>query len=449
MSTAVIPAVRRSWVDRMMALATEVRAGEGAGALLLAMNVFLLLGSYYLLKTVREALILSESGAEVKSYASAGQALLLLFVIPAYGALASRMNRIKLITWTSLFFAGNLVLFYLAGQAGLREGVVFYLWLGIYNNFVIAQFWAFANDIYTEDQGKRLFPVIGIGSSLGAWLGAEAAKYSIGIFGPYPTMLVVAVVLVLCVLMTRVSNNWAVSGSASQQRSAAKPLSSDGGFELIFHDRYLLLIATLVLLLNIVNSTGEFLLGKLVTAEAIKHVGAGAALAAARGKYIGQFYGEFFGAVNLLGLLMQTFLASRVLKYLGVRGALFILPVIAFGAYGLLLVYPALAVVRMVKILENSTDYSIQSTTKQALFLLTSREAKYKAKTAIDTFVVRMGDMLQAALVFTGTKLALGLQSFAAVTMVMTVLWLTVAGLIFKEHLALEARQRKIHGPNV
>lgn len=447
MSTAVIPAVRRSWVDRMMALATEVRPGEGAGALLLALNVFLLLGSYYLLKTVREALILSESGAEVKSYASAGQALLLLFVIPAYGALASKMNRIRLITWTSLFFAGNLVLFFLAGQAGLRQGVVFYLWLGVYNNFIIAQFWAFANDIYTEDQGKRLFPVIGIGSSLGAWVGAEAAKYSIGVFGPYPTMLVVAGVLVVCVGMTRVSNRKAMSASGSQQRTASRPLSSDGGFELIFHDRYLMLIAVLVLLLNVVNSTGEFLLGKLVTAEAVRHIGAGAELAAARGKFIGQFYGDFFAAVNLLGLLMQTFLASRVLKYLGVRGALFILPVIAFGAYGLLLVYPMLAVVRMVKILENSTDYSIQSTTKQALFLLTSREAKYKAKTAIDTFVVRTGDMLQAALVFAGTKMALGLQSFAGITMVLTVLWLTIAGLIFREHQALEARQRKIHGP--
>ena len=129
--------------------------------------MFLLLAAYYMLKTAREVFILTEGGAEVKSYSSAGQAILLLALVPAYGAFASRVNRVRLVQWVTLFFASNLVLFVLAVQAGLHVGIVYFLWVGIFNLMAIAQFWAFATDLYTKEQGKRLFPLIGVGSSLG------------------------------------------------------------------------------------------------------------------------------------------------------------------------------------------------------------------------------------------------------------------------------------------
>ena len=146
-----ITAAKKSALERVLSIFTKVKAGEGVSALLLALNVFLLLGSYYLLKTVREPLILTEAGAEIKSYAAAGQALLLLFVIPAYGAIAGRVNRVRLITWVTLFFVSNLAIFYVLGQAGLHVGVAFFLWIGIFNVLVVAQFWAFANDVFTEE----------------------------------------------------------------------------------------------------------------------------------------------------------------------------------------------------------------------------------------------------------------------------------------------------------
>ena len=89
-----------------------------------------------MLKTAREVFILTEGGAEVKSYSSAGQAILLLGLVPAYGAFASRVNRVRLVTWVTLFFASNLVLFVLAVQAGLRVGIVYFLWVGIFNVMV-------------------------------------------------------------------------------------------------------------------------------------------------------------------------------------------------------------------------------------------------------------------------------------------------------------------------
>ena len=119
--------------------------------------------------------------------------------------------------------------------------------------------------------------------------------------------------------------------------------------------------------------------------------------------------------VNLVSFLLQAFVVSRIFKYIGVRGALFILPVIALGGYTMIALMPVFAVVQWAKILENSTDYSIQNTTRHALFLPTSREAKYKAKQAIDSFFVRAGDMLQAAVVFIGTMLAFSVRGYALV----------------------------------
>jgi AAA family ATP:ADP antiporter len=427
-------AVRPNALDRALSAFAPVRAGEGATSLLLAVNVFLLLASYYVLKTIRESLILTEGGAEVKSYAAAGQAALLLLVVPAYGALASRVNRIRLISWVTLFFISNLVIFAALGNGGVPVGIAFFLWVGIFNVLVIAQFWAFANDVYTEEQGKRLFAIVGVGSSLGAWVGAYAAGVLFDSFGPYQLMIFSAVLLFACIVFSHIVNRRERSESVAEKRQSQEPLGKEGGFKLVLQSRYLLLIAFLIVLLNVVNTTGEFLLGKLVVENADQAVAASGAAEEAKQAYIGQFYGNFFSWVNLIGFLLQLFAVSRIFKWIGVRGALFILPCIALGGYGLLIAFPILAAVRVAKILENSTDYSIQNTARHALFLPTSREAKYKAKAAIDTFFWRFGDMLQAGVVFAGTQLAFAVPHFAALNLVFVGIWLFVVGLIYREH---------------
>ncbi len=287
-------------LDRALTILAPVRAGEGAGALLLAGNVFLLLASYYVVKTVRESLILSEGGAEIKSYSAAGQALLLLLIVPAYGAFASRVNRIRLISWVTLFFVSHLAIFAVMGFRGFHVGIPFFLWVGIFNVLVIAQFWAFANDLYTEEQGKRLFAIVGVGSSLGAWAGSSVAGELFARFGPYNLMLLGAGLLLSCVVVSWLINNRESSRQAGSGETAAeKPLGKEGGFQLIRKDRYLLLIALLVLLLNVVNTTGEFLLGKLVVGAAEEAVAAANVAAAnvdaLKAAFIGEFYGNFFG----------------------------------------------------------------------------------------------------------------------------------------------------------
>jgi len=302
----------------------------------------------------------------------------------------------------------------------------------------VAQFWAFANDLYNSERGKRLFPVIGVGASLGAVVGSGLASIVFGGIGPYRLMLIAAAGLLVPVGLTvwvhrresamlrAVPRAASENASAKEETSGEQPLSRTGGFQLVASNRYLRLIALLVLVFSLVNTLGGFILNSMITAEA----GGDRAL-------IGTMAGRIQTWVNLVSFLMQAFLVSRIFKYVGVRVALFILPAIALGGYTMIALIPVFAVVQWAKILENSTDYSIQNTTRHALFLPTSREAKYKAKQAIDSFFVRAGDMLQAAVVFIGTMLAFNIRGYALVNIALVLVWIGLAVAIAREHRVL------------
>jgi ATP:ADP antiporter, AAA family len=424
-------------LERFLSLFADVRGGEGLSALLLAANIFLLLAGYSLMKPARDGLILTEGGAAVASYSAAGQALLLMLVVPLYGWLGTRVVRIKLISIMMIFFSGTLLLFYLGGQAGLREGVAFYIWLGIINVFIVSQFWAFANDIYTEGQGRRLFPLIGVGQSLGAWVGAVSVVPLVRQlnYTPYTLMLLGAITLLVALGLTLMVN---IRESSQAQAHVAETnqakLGSQGGFELVLKDRYLFWIAILIVLLNVVNTTGGYVLNVLIVNEATARFGASEANIAASRQFVTAFSGSIIATVNLVGFLLQLFVTSRVIRLMGVRGALFILPVLALINYSIIAIAPILAVVRIGKIMENSTDYSIQNTLRQALFLPTSREAKYKAKAAIDTFFTRTGDVISAGFVALGAFLGLAVASFAWLNVGLTLIWIWVARNIAREH---------------
>jgi AAA family ATP:ADP antiporter len=412
-----------------------VRPGEGVTVVLMALNLFLVLTAYYMLKTIREALILTEGGAAVKTYSSAGQALLLLGLVPAFGALASRVKRVLLLRAVTLFFIANVVLFFLAGVGGLHVGVPFFIWVGIFNVMIVAQYWALANDVYTPDQGKRLFAVVALGSNVGAWLGALGAGWIIRHVGPYRLMLVAAAVLGCCVVVAEVVNRReADRARAGKAKEAEQPLGKEGGFELIAKDRYLLLIALLIVILNVVNTTGEYILGKFVVAESVARFGSEEATVDERQKFIGGFYGDFFSYVNLASFLLQMFAVSRIIRILGVGGAMFVHPLVAFVGYLSVFRWPGLMAARICKTFDNTIDYSLGKTAQQALWLPTSREAKYKAKQAVDAFFMRAGDVIAAGLVFLGERMAFAMPTFAAVNVGLAVVWALILSRLAPEN---------------
>jgi AAA family ATP:ADP antiporter len=146
-------------LDRALRLFGDVRAGEGGTVLLMCLNVYLLLVGYYILKTVREPLILLAGGAELKSYAAAAQALALILYVPLYGWVAQRLPRQQFLAVVILFFVACIQLFFLGSHLGVPHlGFLFFVWVGIFSLTTIAQFWSYANEIYTRPEGNRLFP---------------------------------------------------------------------------------------------------------------------------------------------------------------------------------------------------------------------------------------------------------------------------------------------------
>lgn len=424
----------------------SVRAGEWPAVARFVCGLGLLLTAYYILKVVREPLILATGSAVSRSYARAAQAGLLVAVVPLYSALANRIAPAVLVQYVFLFFVTSLLAFVGLGIAGVAVGFAFFVWLGIFSTMSIAQFWSLANDLLTEVEGERLFPLVAIGGTLGAIAGAQIASHGIGALGPFGLMLLAALLVAGSMACTAAGERaWRRRGpapggsfvAAGAQDGTRVVHDPHSGFTLLLGDRYLLLIACAVLLVNVVNTTGDYMLADLVS-RAADAASAGAVDAeAARRIWIGVFYGNFQTAISALTALAQMLLVARLFQRAGLERALFVLPAIVLFGYGTVALLPLLGLLAAVKVLENSTEYSLQNTLQQALFLPTSRDAKYKAKAAIDTFVVRAGDVGSAALVWFGTQLALGVQGFAVVNVCIGLLWLLLIVRLARRHRAL------------
>jgi AAA family ATP:ADP antiporter len=419
-------------VGRLLGVFGDVRAGEVGTALLLLSNIFVMLAGYYVCKTVREPLILLGGGAAIKSYASAGQAILLMAFVPLYGWFASRVDRVRLLLGVSLFFIVNLELFWLAGRAGVPfVGIAFYIWVGIFSTAIIAQFWSYGNDLFDKPTAERLFPVIGIGATLGSPLGAAFAErlFARGA-NPFTLLHVAAGCLGISMLLY-----WLVERREGTRRThrTAPLMAGDNGFTLLAKNSYLGLICILLLVLNLVNTTGEYILSASVVDSANQMAASKPGFS--REAYIGAFYGNYFFWVNVLAIVLQTFVASRLVRHFGIAGVLFALPIVALGAYSVVAVGAGIMLVRIAKTAENATDYSIMNLARQLLWVPTSREEKYKAKQAADTFIVRLGDVLAAVLVWVGTTaLALTSHGFAFANLLLVAVWLGLAYVLFREY---------------
>jgi AAA family ATP:ADP antiporter len=199
-------------------------------------------------------------------------------------------------------------------------------------------------------------------------------------------------------------------------------------------------MAALVLMLNVVNTSGEYVFARYIVATSESMFGTGPEGSAARQQFVGQSYASYFGYVSLFGFLLQLFVVSRLFKFLGIGRSLLVHPIVAISGYILMLRAPSFEVIRLLKIADNSLNYSLGNTTMQALWLPTSRETKFKAKQAIDSFCVRAGDVLQAGVVYAGELTALSVSGFAAINLAAAAGWLGVA-LGLRHHLRWRAQR--------
>lgn len=445
-----------NFTDRILKIFSEVKPGESITVLILLFDVFLLLFSYSLLKPVREALILAQSeadlqlllntnlpdwlinifknlgGPQFKAASSGVQALVMLGFIPLYSWFVSRVKRLYLLIGVTGFYLINIVILYMLFIANTPFiGFIFYVWLGIFNMSMVAQFWSFANDIYTKQVGERLFPIIVIGQTAGAPLGAALAKKLVR-RPTFQFILLAGTILLIYLGLSLIAHFREVRSSHVQDQKRdieTKKLIKGNGFNLIFKNRYIMLIAFLILMLNFVNTGGENMLGQIVLEKANAVSPEDTAI------FVRAFYADFNLWVNITALLLQAFLVSRIVKYKGLKGVLLMLPFVALGVYGLIGLGIGFAATRWLKTAENSTDYSVMNTGRAMLWLPTTREEKYKAKQTVDTFFVRFGDMAAAIVFIVGTTvLSFGIKQLAWINVYGGIVWLLLVIAALRKH---------------
>jgi AAA family ATP:ADP antiporter len=452
---------RLSRTERILQIFTDIRPGEGPKALLMFANIFLILCAYYFIKPLREGWIaISDisglSKMEVKAYSSFAQSALLLLVVGWYGRLAGRWKRSVLITRATLFCISNMIIFWFLQPGFFFErlpasGIIFYLWVGMFGVFVVAQFWTFCADIYTDESGRRLLPIIAIGATSGAAAGAWIVNLLVntGIVHSEALLLVAILPLLVSIMLTRfvdVRYSHSVPAPADKPVMPATAAEEKGlgflisGARLVLISRFLLAAALVTLLTNWVNTNGENLLFRVVqdtlAAQAVDQgVTEPQDILEFTRNGTTAFYGNFFFWVNIIALLLQSLVASRLLKHGGFAAILLILPVIALASYTIMALLPVLAIVKMMKIAENATDYSINNTSRHVLWLPVDSLMKFRGKPAIDTLYVRLGDGLAALTILVGVQiLSLTTRQFFIFNVSLVVLWLIFGIMLVREH---------------
>lgn len=269
---------------------TKIKPHERALVALLSLNLFLVLTVYYILKVVREPLILLEGGVSMRNAARGAQAALFLFLVPAYGWLANRRPPRHLVTEVFAAFWVMLLAFPLLAWIGVPIGFAFFVWLGIFSITVIAQLWSLANDVFSEEAGKRVFAMVAAGGTVGGLLGAQIVAVLKRWLDPMQLILVAGAIFAVSVVVTHVlrAKSDVVAPPTRDREDGTPPSHPLGGFAMIMQDRYLLLIAASVVLLNLVNTTGDQVMAMIVQRRSLT-----LASEAARQSFLMGYYASF------------------------------------------------------------------------------------------------------------------------------------------------------------
>jgi AAA family ATP:ADP antiporter len=280
------------------------------------------------------------------------------------------------------------------------------------------------------------------GAVCGSWITEVLVKS--GLFGTewllIVAMIPMAVSIILYRMVDRRMTQKTTGVEAPRQRETAPEGSGRSAISIIFSSRFLLATALVTLILSWVNTNGENLLFRTVQeflkGQALEeHISDPNTLLAFTRDGTTAFYGGFYFWVNTVALVLQAFAASRILKYGGFGVILLMMPVVALVSYTAMAFVPVLAIIRTMKIADNATDYSINNTARNVLWLPASAEIKYKGKPTIDSLFVRIGDGFAALTVLVGIQiLALSMVSFFIINVALILLWIALALVVIREY---------------
>lgn len=344
---------------------------------------FLLLLSFYLLRPLREAMGIAR-GADKLPLLMTGTLLAMLLANPVYAALVSRWPRRTFLPATCRFFAANMLLLallfrVLPGHGGTALGYVFYIWVSVFNLFVVAGFWGLMADVFVEDQGRRLFGFISVGGTLGAMAGAALTDALSRRVPPAVFFLVAAVALegaTRCMLALLARGRLDRPGS---REPGPKPLE---GLRLIVKSAYLQNLVAYMLLFTITSTLLYLKQGEIVAKAFTTQAARTSAFA------------RIDIWTNALTLTTQIFLTSRVVTRFGVAPVLVMLPLLTLLGFGALWIWPLFGTLAVVMVLRRGLHYALDRPARELLYIPLGAEEKYKSKAFIDTFIFRTGDVM-------------------------------------------------------
>jgi AAA family ATP:ADP antiporter len=428
-----------SRLQNLLSRACDIQAEEVRSTLASFSLVLILMGSYYNLRPLRDAMASDWTDAEV-SWLWTFTFFFSAIAVSLYGTAVTRVRFRALVPSVYGFFAASFVLFYLGTQsAGDRQLLdkAFYVWISVFSLFHISVFWSFMADTFSKPQSTRLFGFISAGASIGAILGPTLASVLARTTGG-DSMLLVASALLLLTLpliswiqrlkLSELSNQGVTVADENLDFIGGNPLA---GFALFFQSKYLLGIGLFIFLYTSIGSFVYFELKNLLVEYD----------RATRS----QIYANIDLVVNTLTILVAAFATGRMAKYLGLSFTLASVPVLIGAGMLLLAAAPMVGVVVAVQILRRAGNYAVSRPAREMLFTAVDRETRFKAKQVIDIVIYRGGDMLNAWGFTALTQgLGLGMASMAGVGAVVALLWAITGVYLGREFHARGQESEKI-----
>jgi len=374
------------------------RTAEWRSALVAFAYFFALMAGYAVMKPVRDQLGIAY-GVDKLPWLFSGTFVAMLVAVPAFSALTVGRPRQRFVPITYHFFAAATLLSWALlarGVAPVATAMAFFIWVSVYNLFVVSVFWALMADLFTHEQGTRLFGIIAAGGSAGALTGPLLVELLVRRIGPTHLLLINAGFLEICVICVGILHRWSRGGQAEA------PVGGGilSGIRIVFRSPFLLALCGYILLLTTTATFLYFAQARIV------------AQASVDAKIRTLLFARIDLVVNATTFLVQGFVTSRVVRRLGVRFGIAFLPALTAAGFVALALAPTLAVIAVVQGLRRAAHYGLERPSREILYTSIDREQKYKSKNFIDTVVYRGGDALSgwlsAALQSTAITLAAG-----------------------------------------
>jgi len=385
---------------------------------------FCVLSSYYILRPIREGMAVG-SGSDTVPYLFMGTFAVMMIATPIFGWVASRYARRTFLPWVYLFFISNILIFWLLFSQTTDDsadrvwlGRTFFVWLSVFNLYVVSVFWSFMADIYTRDQGRRLFGFITAGGSIGALFGGAATTafvVQIGLENLFPAAAILLLLAVLCI--GRLSG-WIESERETEKRVTADidaPLGGNplGGITHVFQSKYFLVIVASSMIASLLG-TALYMFAIQLVEDSIP--GANARI---------EFFSNINSWTNLFALLGQMFLVRYVVVRFGIGRSLALLPIVSIAGFVLLAFDPVLGIVAFLTIARRALGFSFSKPTTDMLYSVVTAEEKYKTKNFIDTAVYRFGDIVGTWMV--QLMMGLGIAGVSLVMLPFALLWSAIS----------------------